>query len=161
MQGFSHPLTGLDHLLAMVAVGIWATQLKGKAVWAVPATFVLLMLLGGVLGMLGMALPFVETGILASVLLLGLLILLQARFSLMSSMALVGLFAVFHGHAHGAEMPATATGLQYALGFVLATAGLHLSGLAVSLLLKRLLPAQTLRYTGLGVLLGGLSLMFA
>src|SRR5579883_978366 len=116
-SGFSHPLLGLDHILAMVAVGLWAAQLGGRSLWAVPATFVGVMSVGGMLGLLGVPLPMVEAGILASVLILGLFIATAVRLPLAASMLLVGAFALFHGHAHGTEIPATASGLTYGLGF--------------------------------------------
>ena len=121
-HGFAHPLGGLDHILAMVAVGIWASQIGGKALRAVPAAFVGVMAVGGVLGVSGVAIPFTEEGIIISVLILGVLIAAAARLPLAVSMGIVGLFAVFHGHAHGAGMPVAASGLAYGMGFTLATA---------------------------------------
>src|SRR5580698_8957387 len=120
--GVAHPLHGLDHILAMVAVGLWAAQLGGRAKWLVPASFVSVMALGGALGMAGVAIPFAEQGIFASVLILGVLIAASVRLPLAASMSIVGLFALCHGHAHGTEIPAAASGFNYALGFVLATA---------------------------------------
>ncbi|MEO6054363.1 MAG: HupE/UreJ family protein, partial [Chthoniobacterales bacterium] len=119
-HGFTHPLTGLDHICAMLAVGLWAAQMGGRAIWAVPLTFVSVMAVGGMLGMSGIALPFTEQGIILSVLTLGVLIAASARLPLVASMIIVGLFAIFHGHAHGAEMPETASGVLYAGGFILA-----------------------------------------
>src|SRR5438552_13637461 len=103
LRGFSHPLTGLDHIVAMVAVGLWAAQRGGRSIWLVPVTFVIVMALGGVLGAAGIALPWVERGIIASVLVLGVLIAAAVRLPLAAATLLVGLFALFHGHAHGAE----------------------------------------------------------
>jgi urease accessory protein len=137
LAGFSHPMLGADHLLAMVAVGLWASQLGGRALWLVPGTFVVVMVLGGFVGMSGIGLPAVEFGILGSVVLLGLLVALQARLPVVLGMALVGLFALFHGHAHGTEMPADGHALVYAAGFVVATAGLHALGVAIGLLAAR------------------------
>ncbi len=130
--GFGHPLGGLDHLLAMLAVGLWAAQVGGRATWAVPLCFVTLMAVGGGLGMAGATIPMVEAGILASVLVLGLLIAFSAKLPLWFSTVLVGVFAVFHGLAHGAEMPVSVSGLEYALGFILATALLHLAGIVMA-----------------------------
>src|SRR5579863_3698485 len=107
--GFAHPLSGLDHVLAMVAVGLWAAQLGGRALWLVPASFVGFMTLGGALGMAGVHLPMVEAGILASVLILGILIAAAAQLPLAASVAVTGLFAIFHGHAHGTEIPLAAS----------------------------------------------------
>ncbi|EJJ29880.1 HupE/UreJ family protein [Rhizobium sp. CF142] len=137
MHGFSHPVSGLDHILAMVMVGVLAFQLGGRAVWAVPATFVLVMALGGALGIAGINLPFVETGIALSVIVLGAVVALNIRASTAVAMAVVGLFAVFHGHAHGAEMPENAGGAAYAAGFMIATALLHAVGLGVGFLIAR------------------------
>lgn len=147
-SGLAHPLTGFDHLLAMVAVGLWAVQLGGRAVWTVPLTFVSVMTLGAVLGMSGIALPFVETGILASVLILGVLIAASVRMPLAASAVIVGVFALVHGNAHGAEMPVNASGLVYALGFVSVTALLHLTGIGWGLAMKHFATKTVVRYTG-------------
>ncbi|MEP9375776.1 HupE/UreJ family protein [Aquabacter sp. CN5-332] len=136
-HGFGHPITGLDHVLAMVTVGIFAWQLGGRAVWAVPATFVALMAAGGALGMSGVELPFVEIGIALSVVVLGAVVALGVKAPLAAAMAVVGLFAIFHGHAHGAEMPEDASGLAYGAGFMLATTVLHLAGLGLGMLIGR------------------------
>jgi urease accessory protein len=156
--GLAHPFSGLDHVLAMVAVGLWAVQLGGRAVWLVPAAFVAMMLVGGALGALGIALPAVELGIIGSVLLLGLMVALSLRLPVALGMALVGVFALCHGHAHGSEMPvATAAGL-YALGFAAATAALHGLGLGLGLALRR---GPALRWSGAGIAAAGLVLLLA
>lgn len=131
--GFAHPIGGLDHLLAMIAVGLFAATLGGRALWAVPATFVAVMALGGALGMLAFPLPYVELGIALSVVVLGLAVALRRPWPVAAAMALVAVVAVFHGHAHGAEMPVDASSLAYATGFVAATAVLHLVGIAAGL----------------------------
>lgn len=141
-HGFIHPLGGWDHIVAMVAVGFFAATLGGRAVWAVPTTFVVMMTVGGAWGMAAMPLPFVEIGILASVVVLTGVAVLRWNASLYSAMALCGFFAVFHGYAHGAEMPTEASGLTYALGFVLATSLLHVAGLAVGMFAARRKVAQ-------------------
>jgi urease accessory protein len=130
-HGFAHPLSGLDHILAMVAVGTFAANLGGRALWAVPLTFMSLMVVGAVLGITGVALPFVEVGIALSIVVLGLLVALQVEWPVAAAMALVGVFAIFHGHAHGSEMPVDAAGAHYALGFVTATGLLHLVGIGI------------------------------
>ena len=130
VHGFMHPLGGLDHILAMVAVGMFAVCLGGRAVWLVPASFVVMMAFGGLLGVQGVAVPFVETGIAASVIVLGLAVALRLTVPVAAAMGLVGVFAIFHGFAHGAEMPVDASGLSYAMGFMLATALLHVAGVA-------------------------------
>lgn len=163
INGFAHPLLGWDHLLAMLAVGIYAAQRGGKAVWLLPVTFVSVMAIGGVLGMAGVMIPGVETGILTSLLVLGALIALAVRFPVMAGMALVALFAIFHGHAHGTEMPHAASALGYALGFCTATALLHIVGIALPTMLRRTIGERQLtwvRYTGAGISLAGLLLLF-
>jgi len=136
-SGFLHPLTGPDHVLAMVAVGLWAGVNGGRAVWAWPIAFVSLMLVGGALGMMGVALPMVEPGILASVIVLGLLVLTAARVAVAVGVLLVGVFAVLHGYAHGAELPTAAAAISYSAGFALATALLHAAGLGIAFLSAR------------------------
>ncbi len=126
--GALHPLSGLDHLLAMIAVGLWAAQLGGRARWLVPAAFVTVMALGAALAQSGVQLSGIEQAIAASVLILGILIATSAKLPTAASMALVGIFAAFHGFAHGAEIPATSQALSYGLGFILATALLHAAG---------------------------------
>jgi urease accessory protein len=126
--GFTHPVFGLDHLLAMLSVGILSAQMGGRAIWTVPLTFVSLMLVGGVFGMLGIPFFSVEIAIALSVLLLGILIASNKKFPLFITMAGVGFFALFHGHAHGGEMPGSAQPALYALGFVLGTSLIHLLG---------------------------------
>jgi len=155
MHGLEHPIGGLDHILAMVAVGLWAAQLGGHAVWSVPLTFVGVMALGGVLGITGLTIPFVEQGIIASDLLLGGLVLMATRLPLVSSIGIVGLLAIFHGYAHGAEMPKEAIAFQYAAGFMVATAALHLSGVGVAILMNKVLEERLVRLAGGGILLGG------
>ena len=130
--GFSHPLSGLDHVTVMIAVGLWAALKGGKALWAWPAAFVGVMLVGGGLGMLHVAVPFVEPGILASIVALGLLVALAVDLPVAAGVAIVGVFALFHGHAHGSEVPENANGLVYMAGFALATASLHGVGIAAA-----------------------------
>ncbi|MDX8432106.1 HupE/UreJ family protein [Mesorhizobium abyssinicae] len=131
--GFMHPLSGLDHMTAMVAVGLWAALKGGKAIWAWPLAFVGVMLAGGALGMLHVPVPFVEPGILASVVALGLLVALAVDLPVSAGVAIIGLFALFHGHAHGTEVPENAGGLEYIAGFAAATAVLHATGIAAAL----------------------------
>ncbi len=134
MAGFSHPLFGLDHILAMVAVGLWAAMIGGRAVWIVPSAFVGTMIVGFGLAMASAPLPFVEPAILASVVVLGVLIALAVNVPVAAGAALVGLFALFHGHAHGGEL-GDATALPYLAGFAIATALLHLAGIGFGLAL--------------------------
>ncbi len=130
VAGLAHPLSGLDHMAVMVAVGLWAALKGGRALWAWPAAFVGVMLLGGALGMMQVAMPFVEPGILASVVVLGLLVAVAADLPVGLGAAVIGLFALFHGHAHGAEVPGTDGGLLYMAGFAATTALLHGIGIA-------------------------------
>ncbi len=146
--GLLHPWTGLDHLLAMVAVGLWAAQMGGRALWLVPASFLAAMGLGAALGQTGFTLPWMEQGIAASVLLLGLAIAFAVKVPAIVPAILVGAFALFHGGAHGAEMPAGASSLGYFGGFLLGTAILHALGLGLGLTMGRFTPAMALR--GLG-----------
>ena len=138
VHGFAHPLGGLDHVLAMVAVGLYAAMLGGRALWAVPAAFLGAMAIGGLIGTAGYALPYSEIGIAASVLVLGLAVAFRMGLPTLAAMALTGVFAIFHGHAHGAEMPQSISGYEYAAGFLLATALLHSIGIAVGLTAGRL-----------------------
>jgi urease accessory protein len=155
-HGFAHPMMGLDHLLAMLAVGLWAAQLGGRAAWLVPAAFVSVMSAGSALGMSGANLPMVEQGIVASVLILGLLIATAARLPLGASAALVGVFALFHGLAHGTEMPASASGLAYAAGFAVATALLH----AIGWLAAKSARVEWVRLAGAAIAVMAISLIW-
>jgi urease accessory protein len=137
-HGFAHPISGLDHVLAMVAVGVFAAQLGGAAIWRVPLAFVGAMAVGGALGVAGVQVPFLEIGIALSVVALGLLIASGAKPPIAVAMVAVGFFALFHGHAHGAEMPATASGLTYGAGFIAATALLHAAGVGLEIAATRI-----------------------
>lgn len=159
LQGLAHPLSGLDHLLAMLAVGLWAAQAGGRATWLVPLSFLLAMAVGGALGMAGAPLPVVELGIAGSVLVFGLLVMSGARLPLAAGALLTGLLAVFHGHAHGTEMAAGGSALLYGLGFLAATAGLHGLGLAAGLLARREWSARLLRAGGAAISAAGLVLL--
>jgi len=130
-HGFMHPLSGIDHLLAMLAVGLFAAHLGGRALWLVPLSFVAVMACGGVLGMAGIGLPHVEIAIGLSVVVLGIVVAMRVNPPVAIAMALVGFCALFHGHAHGTEIPERASGLAYSAGFVLATALLHLIGIGL------------------------------
>jgi urease accessory protein len=162
-HGLMHPIGGLDHVLAMVGVGLFAARLGGRALWLVPLAFVTMMAVGGAVGMAGIGLPYVEIGIAASVIVLGLAVALQIDMPLALAMGMVGLFAVFHGHAHGAEMPSDAAGLSYGAGFMAATALLHGAGLALGLTLTRLattpVSKMALRLGGGAMALAGVGLL--
>ena len=145
LHGFSHPLMGIDHLLAMVSVGLLAVNLGGRAIWAVPASFVVMMVLGGVLGITGFVLPLTEFGIGVSLLVLGMLITMAVRVQVSIAMTLAAASAIFHGFAHGAEMPENTTGFMFAAGFVIATALLHIFGILLGLGIARFSRAASQR----------------
>jgi urease accessory protein len=134
-HGFMHPLGGLDHQLAMILVGIFAYQLGGRALWLVPIAFVAVMAIGGFLGVAGIPVPFIEFGIALSVVVLGAIVAFGVKVPVALAMGLVGLFAIFHGHAHGTEMPMNASGVAYGLGFMLATSVLHAAGIFIGFLI--------------------------
>jgi len=134
ISGFLHPIYGPDHVVAMVAVGLWGAFLGNPAIWLLPVVFPLVMALGGALGVLGLPLPGVEIGIASSAIVLGLMVLLAVRPPLWVAGVLVGAFGIFHGHAHGTELPEASNPLSYAIGFVLATGLMHLAGIAFGLL---------------------------
>lgn len=153
--GFEHPLFGWDHLLAMVAVGLWAGLLGRRAAWLLPSAFLAGMVAGGVLGMAGIALPAVEHFILASVLLLGIATALALRVPLALGAALVALLGIAHGNAHGLEAPLEADGLAYVIGFFLATAALHGAGVAASLAARASQKAWIARIVGAACAVAG------
>ncbi len=160
-QGFLHPLSGLDHLLAMLAVGVWAAQIGGRARWLIPSAFVTMLGLGGGMAMLGWTLPQFELGIAASVVVFGLLIVGAARLPISVSMGIASLFALFHGYAHAAEMPqATAPGL-YALGFIASSAMLQGLGVVVGMVSYNRWPSRLLRLGGIGLTAAGVWLLTA
>ncbi len=161
-SGFLHPIGGLDHVLAMVAVGLFAAQLGGRALWLVPASFVAMMAVAGVAGMSGIALPSTQTGIALSVIVLGGAIALRLAMPVAVAMALVGFFAMFHGYAHGTETPETASGLLYGAGFVAATAMLHGLGVGIGLAVGRLdtdYARQLVRIAGCAAAVIGVALL--
>lgn len=153
--GFAHPLAGFDHLLAMVAVGLWAGLAGGRALWLWPAGFVAIMVLGGALGMAGVPMPLVEQGIVGSVVVIGLAAALAFRPPLAVGVAVAALAGLFHGHAHGMEVPADASGLAYACGFAVATALLHACGIAATVIAARFtLPLAARAAGGLTAMAG-------
>lgn len=159
LAGFLHPILGWDHVIAMVAVGLWGAFLGSPAIWILPVAFPLVMALGGAFGILGVPLPGIETGIAASAVVIGLAVALALRPPIWVAAAIVAVFAVFHGHAHGTEMPTAASPLAYAAGFVLATGLLHLGGIAFGLLAAR--PAGRIAVRALGgvIALGGVGFL--
>ena len=151
VTGLGHPWSGLDHVLAMVAVGLWGAQLGNPAIWVLPVTFPMVMAMGAFLGLVGLPVPGVEVGIALSALLLGTMILGELRPPLAVAALLVGFFAIFHGHAHGTELPAGQSGLLYSMGFVMATGCLHGLGIAVGLIHRWPAGRAALRTAGGGI----------
>lgn len=135
-SGFSHPVLGWDHVVAMVAVGLWGAFLGMPALWILPVVFPLVMAFGGALGVAGIPVPSVETGIAVSAIVLGLMVAFALRPPIWVAAIIVGVFAIFHGHAHGTELPEATSPITYSLGFVVATGLLHLSGIAFGLLVR-------------------------
>jgi urease accessory protein len=160
LAGLRHPVSGLDHVLAMVAVGLWGAQLGAPGIWLLPVTFPVVMAFGGLLGLLGVALPGVELGIAASGVLLGAMVAKEARPPLWVAAALVGFFAVFHGHAHGTELPPGQSALMYSVGFVTATGALHGLGIAIGGIHRWDWGRRALRVAGLGVAGAGVFFMW-
>lgn len=162
IHGFMHPIAGLDHILAMVTVGILAYQIGGRALWLVPTTFLAVMAAGGLLGAAGVSFYFVEPGIAASVVVLGLIVALAVKPPVTVAMALVALFAVFHGYSHGIDAPLDGSAVVYGAGFMLATALLHAAGIAFGMLVGRIAATQGqlgYRLAGSAVALTGLVIL--
>ena len=154
-SGLSHPVSGWDHILAMVAVGLWGALLGPPALWVLPIAFPIAMAAGGMLGLLGIPLPWVEIGIAASSIVLGLFIVTNMRLSLAVAIPLVMIFALFHGHAHGTELSPGADAVLYSMGFVIATGLLHAFGIGIGAVDRLPMGRTVLRALGGGVLLGG------
>lgn len=164
MSGFLHPLLGLDHMLAMVAVGLLSAQMGGRAIWIVPAAFVSVMALGGIMGLTGIGLPWVEFGIAASVIVLGIALAIKQGLPVGLAMIFVGLFALFHGHAHGTELPTTTDTvlgvISYVIGFMVATAGLHVIGALLGAMAVRTKRGDmTLRIAGVLIAVAGVGIV--
>lgn len=160
ISGLRHPVLGFDHLLAMLSVGILSAQMGGRAIWTVPSTFVGVMLIGGILGIQEIPLFSVELGIAFSVLALGIALVAEKKISPIFAIIFVGFFAIFHGHAHGTEMPYLTKPVLYALGFITGTAGIHIAGVLVGVFSNKIdKGAQLLRYIGAGIAGIGLHLI--
>jgi len=155
LTGFRHPISGLDHVLAMVAVGLWGAQLGAPAIWILPVAFPMVMAMGGMLGLIGVPLPGIEYGIALSAMLLGLAVMFAVRPPLALTAALVGFFAIFHGHAHGTELPPGQSALLYSIGFVIATGCLHAVGIGIGTVHRWAWGQKFLRTAGAMVALGG------
>lgn len=159
ISGFLHPILGWDHVAAMLAVGLWGAFLGGAALWLLPLIFPLVMALGGVLGILGVAIPAVETGIAASAVVLGAMVALALRPPLWIAGVLVAAFAIFHGHAHGTELPGAVSALTYSMGFVVGTGLLHLAGIGFGLLVRWQTGKMAVRTGGGFIALAGLGFL--
>ena len=151
MTGLEHPWSGLDHVLAMIAVGIWGAQLGNPALWVLPVTFPLVMSFGAMMGLLGIPVPGIEIGIALSAILLGAMVFTEAQPKLAIAAVLVGFFAIFHGHAHGTELPVGQSGLLYSMGFVIATGCLHGVGITIGLIHRWPAGKIALRGSGAGI----------
>ncbi len=159
LTGFLHPILGWDHVAAMIAVGLWGAFLGPPAIWLLPVTFPLVMALGGALGVAGVPIPGIEFGIAASALTIGAAVMLALRPPLVIAAVIVGFFAIFHGHAHGTEMPGAASPLAYAAGFVIGTGLLHLAGISLGLLARSQSGALAVRAMGAVIALAGLGFL--
>ena len=155
LSGLKHPVSGLDHVVAMVAVGLWGAQLGQPAVWVLPVVFPMVMAFGGMLGLLGIPIPGVEIGIALSAIVLGGMVLGEVKPPIAITAVIVGLFAIFHGHAHGAELPVGASGVAYSLGFVISTGLLHAAGITIGLVHRWSAGRVALRVAGAGVAAAG------
>jgi urease accessory protein len=160
ISGFVHPISGLDHILAMVSVGLWGAQLGAPAIWALPVTFPMVMAFGGMLGLMGVPLPGTEIGIALSAIGLGAMVASEARPPLWIAAALVAFFAIFHGHAHGTELPPDESGVLYSIGFVVATGMLHLTGIGIGLIHRWKAGEVALRLGGAGVAIAGCAFLW-
>jgi urease accessory protein len=156
LSGLSHPVSGLDHVLAMIAVGLWGAVLGPPAIWVLPVAFPLVMALGGLMGLLGVPVPGVEIGIALSAIVLGVMVLAEVRPAIWVAAAIVAFFAIFHGHAHGRELPAGTSALLYSLGFVVATGLLHAVGIVLGVARRWSAGRQAVRVAGGGVALAGI-----
>lgn len=148
LTGLQHPVSGLDHVIAMLAVGLWGGQLGAPAIWLLPVVFPMMMAAGGMLGLLGIPIPGVEIGIAVSAVILGFMVLAEARLKIQLAMVIVAFFAIFHGHAHGTELPTGQSGLLYSIGFVSATGCLHGMGIALGTIHNWRAGRLALRGTG-------------
>jgi urease accessory protein len=158
VTGLEHPWSGLDHVLAMVAVGLWGAQLGNPAIWVLPITFPMVMSLGAMMGLLGIPLPGIEVGIAVSAILLGAMVLGEVKPNLYIAATMVGFFAIFHGHAHGTELPAGQSGLLYSMGFVIATGVLHGIGILIGLIHRW--PAGKLALRSAGAFIAAMGFFF-
>jgi len=158
VTGLEHPWSGLDHVLAMIAVGLWGAQLGNPALWILPVTFPMIMAMGAMMGLLGIPLPGIEVGIAVSAILLGAMVLGEVRPKLYIAAVMVGFFAIFHGHAHGTELPPGQSGLLYSMGFVIATGCLHGIGILIGTIHRW--PAGKLALRSAGAFIAAMGVFF-
>lgn len=158
-SGFTHPILGFDHMLAMLAVGMWGAQLGGRAVWVLPVAFPMVMAFGGALGILGVPLPGVEFGIAGSVFVLGAAVALAARPPVWVGAVIVGALALFHGHAHGTELPGSADPIVFSIGFVIATGMIHGAGIGIGMISRLPRGMAALRTAGAAICAAGVYLL--
>jgi len=158
ITGLEHPWSGLDHVLAMIAVGLWGAQLGNPALWILPVTFPMVMAMGAMMGLLGIPVPGIEIGIALSAILLGAMVLGEVKPKLYIAAVMVGFFAIFHGHAHGTELPAGQSGLLYSMGFVIATGVLHGIGILIGTIHRW--PAGKLALRGAGAFIAAMGVFF-
>ncbi len=161
VSGFHHPISGWDHVVAMVAVGLWGAQLGAPAMWLLPVAFPMVMAFGGMMGLLGIPLPGVEIGIALSAVVLGLMVLGEKRPPVWIAALIVGIFAIFHGHAHGTELPPGESGLLYSAGFVIATGCLHAVGITIGLIYRWTTGRVVIRLAGATVAMAGSYFLFS
>jgi urease accessory protein len=161
LTGLSHPISGLDHVLAMIAVGLWGAQLGSPALWMLPVAFPMMMACGGMMGLIGIPLPGVEVGIAVSAMVLGVVVLAEARPPLAVAIMIVAFFAIFHGHAHGTELPEGESGLLYSIGFVTATGCLHGVGITIGLIHRWSAGQVALRIAGGAVAIAGIYFLWS
>ena len=160
LSGLQHPASGLDHVAAMFAVGLWGAQLGAPALWVLPVTFPVVMAVGGMLGLMGLTLPGVELAIALSAILLGAMVTFRWRASMLAATLLVGIFAIFHGHAHGTELPTGANAMLYSVGFVIGTGLIHAAGISVGLLQRWRIGGAAIRVAGLLIALAGVGYLW-
>ena len=155
LSGLAHPISGLDHVVAMIAVGLWGAQLGAPAIWVLPVAFPMVMALGGMLGLLGVPLPGIEAGIAASAIVLGAAVMMELRPPLVVAAVVVGFFAIFHGYAHGNELHGGESALLYSLGFVIATGCLHGVGITIGVVHRWHWGQRALRLAGAAITVAG------
>ncbi|MDA8140547.1 MAG: HupE/UreJ family protein [Desulfobacteraceae bacterium] len=160
ISGLKHPISGLDHVLAMIAVGLWGAQLGPPAIWLLPVTLPMVMALGGMLGLMGVPVPSIEIAIAVSAMVLGVMVLIEARPKLWLAVLIVASYAIYHGYAHGTELPPGGNGLLYSIGFVMMTGTLHATGILIGLIHRWLAGRMALRLAGACIAMAGVMFLW-